>query len=741
MRYDLRGGTEVRSRLRLRSTVPGANNRLDIQVGARSARCACLPARGLSLAEQHCGARGWRAAPRGAAAACLRLPAEAHAACATRGLRHAAPAVGPPLACLQLEPRLQSIVSWDREDRQELPLIGEAAGRARGERLSCIPQTAACRRCRRRPLCRCCCAPHQIRAGLAAHRARHPNRSDPTLTSPADVRPDEEAEEGMEARQHRRGMSPYVFGEGRRPFLLAFLACGSVCVGGGGGGGGHGRLQGRGTCLSRRRHLTDRSPPLLARQCPLSRCPATSSTCPSARWTASSRAEAPWRLYRQAGTANAAAVSQPAPWRCPNGCPAQRCAARRPDTPPSCTTTRPHDTPANLTPGLPHLFRRRHPVARTRPGLHPFHLPAGTPRLVPLHCLYPSPFGQPPGCSVPPLPWLPCACLQWRLPPTVLCPTSNVSIQTDSVVGKHGGAGKGGSRSKQQHACCDSGQPGATGRQAGRQAGTHGSAQKGCAGRAQGLGPAFGGGMATQAGANCDAQLGAEGPRQEPPRAQAATSSFFASRALSWDDTSSMAAFSCAILSARFCLVTCGRGSREEGGLDTLSGTGQVRRLAPRPGLSQLLLPLLPACLPARSDWALLLPLLPPPPPPLLPPAAAAAAATRTSPSDCSSQRSFSRSSSPSSACTTGTVDRIAHVRNSQGPEVLMAGSFSRSSPPGSACGTQPTVAIPRPWAGRRSSQQRRRTCAGTSTAAAHRPHPPAHPPIADQPWRSGARR
>lgn len=50
MRYDLRGSTEVRSRLRLRSTIAGANNRLDIQ----------------------------------------------------------------------------SIVSWDREDRQELPLIGEA---------------------------------------------------------------------------------------------------------------------------------------------------------------------------------------------------------------------------------------------------------------------------------------------------------------------------------------------------------------------------------------------------------------------------------------------------------------------------------------------------------------------------------------------------------------------------------------------------------------------------------------
>lgn len=33
MRYDMRGSTEVRSRLRLRSTVPGANNRLDIQVG------------------------------------------------------------------------------------------------------------------------------------------------------------------------------------------------------------------------------------------------------------------------------------------------------------------------------------------------------------------------------------------------------------------------------------------------------------------------------------------------------------------------------------------------------------------------------------------------------------------------------------------------------------------------------------------------------------------------------------
>ena len=73
LRYDLRGSTEVRSRLRLRSTCPGANNRLDIQ----------------------------------------------------------------------------AIVSWDREDRQGLPLL--------------------------------------------------------------DVTPDEEAEEGVEARQHKRGMSPYVF--------------------------------------------------------------------------------------------------------------------------------------------------------------------------------------------------------------------------------------------------------------------------------------------------------------------------------------------------------------------------------------------------------------------------------------------------------------------------------------------------------------------------------------------------
>ncbi|PRW56111.1 F-box 7 [Chlorella sorokiniana] len=73
MRYDLRGSTEVRSRLRLRSTVPGANNRLDIQ----------------------------------------------------------------------------AIVSWDREDRQEQPLLN--------------------------------------------------------------VQPDEEAEEGAETRQHRRGMVPYVF--------------------------------------------------------------------------------------------------------------------------------------------------------------------------------------------------------------------------------------------------------------------------------------------------------------------------------------------------------------------------------------------------------------------------------------------------------------------------------------------------------------------------------------------------
>ncbi len=37
----------------------------------------------------------------------------------------------------------------------------------------------------------------------------------------------------------------------------------------------------------------------------------------------------------------------------------------------------------------------------------------------------------------------------------------------------------------------------------------------------------------------------------------ALASSFTASRAFSWEDTSSMAAFSCAILSARFCLVTC----------------------------------------------------------------------------------------------------------------------------------------------------------------------------------------
>ncbi len=40
MRYDMRGSTEVRSRLRLRSTVPGANNRLDIQV------CSCVGMRG-----------------------------------------------------------------------------------------------------------------------------------------------------------------------------------------------------------------------------------------------------------------------------------------------------------------------------------------------------------------------------------------------------------------------------------------------------------------------------------------------------------------------------------------------------------------------------------------------------------------------------------------------------------------------------------------------------------------------
>lgn len=39
----------------------------------------------------------------------------------------------------------------------------------------------------------------------------------------------------------------------------------------------------------------------------------------------------------------------------------------------------------------------------------------------------------------------------------------------------------------------------------------------------------------------------------------ALASSLTASREFSWDDTSSIAAFSCAILSARFCLVTCGR--------------------------------------------------------------------------------------------------------------------------------------------------------------------------------------
>jgi hypothetical protein len=77
MRYDPRSATEIRSRLRLRSTCPGANNRLDIQ----------------------------------------------------------------------------ALVSWDRQEGQALPMM--------------------------------------------------------------DLQPDEEAGEGAEQQQHRRGMSPYVFGEGR----------------------------------------------------------------------------------------------------------------------------------------------------------------------------------------------------------------------------------------------------------------------------------------------------------------------------------------------------------------------------------------------------------------------------------------------------------------------------------------------------------------------------------------------
>ncbi|EFN58921.1 hypothetical protein CHLNCDRAFT_19561, partial [Chlorella variabilis] len=76
MRYDPRSPTEIRSRLRLRSTAPGANNRLDIQ----------------------------------------------------------------------------AIVSWDREEGQALPMMGER-----------------------------------------------------------DLQPDEEAAEGAELQQHRRGMSTYVF--------------------------------------------------------------------------------------------------------------------------------------------------------------------------------------------------------------------------------------------------------------------------------------------------------------------------------------------------------------------------------------------------------------------------------------------------------------------------------------------------------------------------------------------------
>lgn len=151
MRYDPRSPTEIRSRLRLRSTAPGANNRLDIQ----------------------------------------------------------------------------AIVSWDREEGQALPMMGERGGR-----------TCCCAPNRRLPLFICSAAPEAVRvcvvmvvvcvcvdvappaiwwSGAAVgvsygwQEEASPARRRPCPAA-ADLQPDEEAAEGAELQQHRRGMSTYVFG-------------------------------------------------------------------------------------------------------------------------------------------------------------------------------------------------------------------------------------------------------------------------------------------------------------------------------------------------------------------------------------------------------------------------------------------------------------------------------------------------------------------------------------------------
>ena len=133
MRYDMRGSTEVRSRLRLRSTVPGATPRLDIQAGLGGAASACN--RGPGRGRRHC----LQSRPRTGRLCCMDcwpLTAAPSSAAATHHLSSSAGCVCPVHAPKRCAPPLrpsataQAIVSWDREDRQELPLLSECLGRA-----------------------------------------------------------------------------------------------------------------------------------------------------------------------------------------------------------------------------------------------------------------------------------------------------------------------------------------------------------------------------------------------------------------------------------------------------------------------------------------------------------------------------------------------------------------------------------------------------------------------------------
>ena len=53
-----------------------------------------------------------------------------------------------------------------------------------------------------------CFVVYSTLGALTACPCSHPH---PATAAAADMQPDEEAEEGAELRQHRRGMSPYVF--------------------------------------------------------------------------------------------------------------------------------------------------------------------------------------------------------------------------------------------------------------------------------------------------------------------------------------------------------------------------------------------------------------------------------------------------------------------------------------------------------------------------------------------------